>query len=68
MEPERGPQTVFFTVILVESQGLLTMKCQAKCAKAISVSLFRHRGSRSARNGCHGYLCCLGKWAGKQLS
>ena len=41
-------------IILVQSQGLPTMKCQAKCAKAIFVGLFRHRDSRSAWNGCHG--------------
>ena len=54
MKPARGPQTICLAIIVVESQGLPTMKCQAKCAKAICVGLFRHRDSRSARNGCHG--------------
>ena len=62
------PKQYFLAIILVQSQGLPTMKCQAKCAKAIFVSLFRHRDSRSARNGCHGYLWRLGKWADNQQS
>ena len=53
MKPARGPQTMFWGndccgIILVP-----TMKGQAKCAKAIFVSLFRQRDSRSARNVCH---------------
>ncbi len=44
MKPERGPQTMFLAIIVVESQGLPTMKCQAKCAKAIFVGLFEHLG------------------------
>ena len=54
MKPARGPQTEFLAIIVVESQGLPTMKCQKKCAKAIFGSIFKHRDSRSARNGCHG--------------
>ena len=35
MKPARGPQNrVFLAIIVMESQGLPTMKCQAKCAKA----------------------------------
>ena len=56
MKPARGPQTFFLAIIVMESQGLPTMRCQAKCAKAIFVGLVRHRDSRSARNGCHGML------------
>ena len=54
MKPARGPKTIFLAIIVVESQGLPTMKCQAKFAKAICVGLFGHRDSRAARNGCHG--------------
>ena len=35
MKPARGPQTDFFSNSCNESQGLPTMKCQTKCAKAI---------------------------------
>ena len=35
MKPARGPQTEFLAFIVMESQGLPTMKCQTKCAKAI---------------------------------
>ena len=31
------PNKVFFAIIVVESQGLPTMKCQRKCAKGIRV-------------------------------
>ena len=62
------PNNVFLAIIVMEFQGLPTMKCQAKCAKAIFVSPFRHRDSRSGRNGCHAYLWSLGKWADNQQS
>ena len=59
MKPARGPQTMFFLAVsVVESQGLPTMKCQTKCAKAIFWGRFLNtvaavpRGS--ARNGGHG--------------
>ena len=68
MKPARGPKTIFLAIIVMESQGLPTMKCQAKFAKAIFVGLFRHRDSRSGRNGCHGYLWSLGRWADNQQS
>ena len=42
MKPARGPKTICLAIIVVESQGLPTMKCQAKFAKAICVDLFRH--------------------------
>ena len=35
MKPARGHQTEFLAIIVVESQGLPTMTCQTKCAKAI---------------------------------
>ncbi len=36
MKPARGPQTeFFFDNIIVDSQGLPTVKCQTKSAKAI---------------------------------
>ena len=36
MKPVRvDPKQSFLAIIVVESQGLPTMKCQTKCAKAI---------------------------------
>ena len=63
MKPERGPQTMFWGNFCSGIPGLANYECQAKCAKASFGDIFRHRDSRSGRNGCHGYLWSLGKWA-----
>ena len=39
------PKQCFLAIIVVEAQDLPTMKCQAKCAKAILVGLFRYLGT-----------------------
>ena len=39
------PKQCFLAVIVVESQGLPTMKCQAKCAKEICVGFFWYLGT-----------------------
>ena len=36
------PKHNLLAIIVLESQGLPTMKCQTKCAKAIFVRLFKH--------------------------
>jgi hypothetical protein len=38
------PKQSLLAIIVVESQGLPTMKCQTKCAKAILGRLFWHLG------------------------
>ena len=51
MRPARGPKTKNLAIIVVESQGLPTMKCQTKYAKAIFGGCFLWDGwlARAAR-------------------
>ena len=44
MKPARGPQTMFFVTDCSGTIVILTMKGQAKCAKAMFVDFFRYLG------------------------
>ena len=55
MKPARGPQTRFFSDYCSGIPGLANYEMPNEvCEGNFWGTFFRHRDSRSARNGCHG--------------
>ena len=55
MKPARGPQTMFFSNYCSGIPGLANYEMPNEvCEGNFGGTFFRHRDSRSARNGCHG--------------
>ncbi len=61
MKPARGTQKMFFGNYCSGIPGLANYEMPSDCANASFGGIFKHRDSRSGRNGCHGYLWSLGK-------
>ena len=57
MKPARGPQTEFFSNYCSGIPGLAHYEMPNEVREGnFGETFFRHRDSRSARNGCHGQL------------